>query len=117
MAQMKQQALGLDMGVPGLAGMTTALNPIGAKVWVDLMTEYAQFMTDRLNSTTALQQEMMTCRSPADVLALQSAYWRETMEQCSAEVSRYTALLMSSYGALSQDAKDGHRRGYDDVPV
>jgi len=117
MAQKKKTQPEIDFGVPGLAGMMTALNPVASKAWVDLMSESSEFVTERLNSTVTLQQKLMASRNPAEMVELQTAYIKETMEACSAEMSRYATLMMSSAGDIAKDAKTGHKRGYDDVPV
>jgi hypothetical protein len=113
----KQSAASFDAGLPGLAGMMTALNPVASKAVIDMMTHGTTFMTERVTSAMALQQDLMSCRSPVEAMELQAAFARETMTACTAEMTRAATLMSESFGAVAQDARTGHKRGYDDVPV
>lgn len=113
----KQSAAEFDAGLPGLTGMMTALNPVASKAMLDLMSQGTTFMTERVTSAITLQQDLMACRSPVEAMQLQAAFARETMTACTAEMTRCAALMTESFGAVAQDARTGHKRGYDDVPV
>ena len=106
-----------DATLPGVNGMMTALNPVAAKAVSDAMSESATFFAERLQATMTFQQNLMTCTSPSEVISAQTAYTEETLSACAEAMARFTTLMTSSVDAMAKDAKDGHRRAYNDVPV
>ena len=111
----KQPELGFE--IPAAAAAAIAINPIVAKAYVDLMSESARFMTERLQRDMDLQKEMLACKSPAALLDIQSRFFKETMAHYTEEASRYMQMISNASQDIVEDAKSGHSRGYDDVPL
>lgn len=105
----------MELPYPMTSGILSAFNPVAAGAVTEMMAESAKFMSERMNATVALQQDIMA--SPSDALALQTAYLQDTMQACTAEMTRYADLVMTSFGAIAEDARTGHKRAYNDVPV
>ncbi len=103
--------------VPEPVAAMLAINPTLSKAWVDLMSESARFMSERLARDLELQQDMLACRNPAEFLQLQTEFLTEAMEQYTKETTRYSRMMFKSLDEISKDARAGHRREYDDVPI
>lgn len=99
------------------AAAAIAVNPIAAKVYLDLASEIARFMAERLERDSELQQELLSCRSPNALLEIQSKYIRDSMEHYSEEFSRYMRMFIDAEQAVIDDAKTGHSRRYNDIPL
>ncbi|SMX25839.1 phasin family protein [Boseongicola aestuarii] len=107
----------IDFAVPLGAAAAIAINPIAAKACVDLMSESARFMAERLQRDMELQMEMLACKNPAALLDVQSRFVKETMAHYTDEASRYMQMVFDASNDIAEDAKTGHSRGYDDVPL
>ena len=117
MAKSKTKSKGASFDVPPVAAAAIAVNPIGAKAWVDLMTEGARFMTDRLKRDLELQKKMLACDSPAALLELQTEFFTDAMGQYADEASRYMQMMFKASKDIVEDAQTGHKRNYDDIPL
>ena len=117
MAKPKKDQTDSAMEVPPSVAAMMVLNPVMAKAWLDLMSEGARFMTDRLQRDMALQQRLLACREPMELMQIQSDFVKEAMEQYAEEATRYFKMVFQSADDISEDAKHGHKRAYNDVPV
>lgn len=106
-----------DIEVPAAMAAMMAINPVLSKAWMDLMTEGARFMTERLQKDMELQTRLLSCRTPADLMQVQSDFMRQAMEQYAEEASRCFKMAFKSAEDITEDAKHGHKRAYNDVPV
>ena len=84
-----------------------AFNPAAAKVWQDIMTESVRFMTERLQKDMETQKAMLSCKSPAELLQLQTEFFQDAMKDYTDEATRMLTLMSST----------GTARSYDDVPL
>ena len=50
-------------------------------------------------------------------MQIQSDFVKEAMEQYAEEATRYFKMVFQSADDISEDAKHGHKRAYNDVPV
>lgn len=108
-----------DTGVeaPAIVATMIAANPVVAKAWMDMMTESARFMTERLRTDLETQQALMACRTPADLMEVQARFMNTAMQQYAAAAARFIDMTMTATKDIAEDMKSGHSRGYDDVPV
>ncbi|MGR3511568.1 MAG: hypothetical protein ACU0GG_02300 [Paracoccaceae bacterium] len=102
---------------PAVLAGWMAVNPVAGKAWLDLMAEGTQFLTDRAARDRDFQQRLMACRSSMDVAQLQVAYMFETMDHCAAAITRSMDMMAAHASAIGADARTGHKRAYNDVPV
>ena len=107
---------GADTTSAFLASMS-ALNPVAAKAWMDFMSESARFMVDRFQQDLDTQKAMLSCKSPAELLQLQSEFYRQAIQQYTAEANRMLAIMTNATENAIDEAKSGHSRSYDDVPL
>ena len=99
-----------------LASAMAAANP-AARMWLDIMTESTRFVSERLQNDLETQRAMLRCQSPADLVQVQSEFFRKAMEQYSSEAQRLFQIMTEATGDTVKDAKTGTKRGYDDIPV
>lgn len=92
---------------PDANAAMTALNPLAAKVWQEVMTESVRFMTERLEKDMDTQKAMLGCKSPAELMQVQTEFYQEAL-------SDYTAQTTRMLGLMTQT---GSKRSYDDVPL
>jgi hypothetical protein len=116
-AKRKSEQTETTVEVPAAMAGMMAINPIAAKAWMDLMSESARFVTERLRRDMQLQKDMLACKNPSELLQIQSDFMREAMEQYAEEASRYFKMAFQSAEDIEEDVKHGHRRDYDDIPV
>lgn len=91
-----------------MADVMTAITPMAAEAWQDIMRESARFMTERLQKDLETQQAMLACKSPAELLQLQAEFYQNTLSDYSQEATRMLKLMSKAGGAS---------RGYDDIPL
>lgn len=107
----------LDPAMSGMAAAMAAMSPATMTAWFQIMQEGMRFMTDRLHSDLETQQKMLACKTPADLLEVQSDFYQKAMAQYGEETQRMVELMGKAMTATAEEAKSGHKRGYDDVPV
>lgn len=103
--------------VPPAMAMFMAANPVFAQAWMDMMAESARFVTARLQADLKTQAALMSCKSPAEVVEVQTAFLNEAMQTYAEEAARLMRMTVTASTDIAQDLKSGHSRGYDDVPV
>ncbi|MBF9058579.1 hypothetical protein HKCCSP123_05230 [Rhodobacterales bacterium HKCCSP123] len=101
---------------PAFAALMSA-NPVFAKAWLDLMSESARFLTERLHSDLETQKALMACKTPMDLMKVQAEFLNTAMQQYADEVARLMNMTVRASRDIANDLKSGHSRGYDDVPV
>lgn len=94
-----------------ILGMLSALNPAVTKAWLDLMQESARFMTTRLQHDVETQKALLACKSPSELMEVQTAFFKTA----AAQYSDYTTRLYTN--AEQTAASKPASRKYDDVPV
>ena len=107
MAKSKAQSKKTPESNP-MAEAMAAFTPKAAEVWQDIMQESARFMTERLQKDMETQKAMLACKSPVELLEVQTDFYQRTLSDYTAEVTRMLDL-MSKAGGTS--------RSYDDVPL
>ena len=72
---------------------------------------------NRLQSDFDTQKAILACKSPEELMKVQSDFIRGTMEQYSDETARLLKMMSRATEDTIDDAKSGHKRGYDNIPV
>ncbi|SIT03551.1 Phasin protein [Roseivivax lentus] len=109
--------LALGAGMPTLSAAIMAVNPAATKAWMDLMSESAQFVTTRLHEDIETQKALLACRTPADLLRLQSDYIQKAIQQYTQEAQRLSKRMSKATEDIATEMKTGHARRYDDIPL
>ena len=105
------------IGTPESTAAMMAVNPIGTSAWMGIMAESQKFLTDRLKQDLDTQQAMLACKTPADVLQVQTEFFKTAMEQYSEEATRLFKMMSDAGQDVIEDVQTGHSRKYDDVPL
>jgi hypothetical protein len=92
-------------------------NPALAKAWTEVMTESARFVSERLQHDIETQKVMMACKTPAEVMQVQSDFFRKAMQDYSEEAQRMYQIMTGAGEDALKRSKTKSKRGYDDVPV
>ena len=106
-----------DSGADMMTAGMMAINPIATSAWSDIMSESARFVTDRLQKDFETQKAIMACRTPAELLQVQSEFFKSAMEQYADEANRIFKLMSKATEDTIEETQSGHSRGYDDVPL
>jgi hypothetical protein len=108
-----------DTGFEALPAMAAlmSVNPVLAKAWMDLMSEGARFMTERLHTDLETQKAFMACKTPTEFMEVQAEFLNTAMQQYAKEATRMIDMTMKASKDIGDDLQSGHSRGYDDVPV
>lgn len=88
-----------------------------ATAWLDMMSEGARFVTDRLQQDMETQRALLACKCPEDLMRVQSEFVTTAMQQYADEATRLVRMMSEAVEDTAKDARSGHKRGYDDVPL
>lgn len=99
-----------------LASAMAAGNP-AAKLWLEIMAESTRFVSERLQNDHETQKAMLRCRNPADLVQLQSEFFRKAVEQFTSEAQRVFEIMTQASDEVARKTGTGTKRGYDDVPL
>lgn len=106
-----------DGGASAMTAAAAAFNPVAAKAWQDIMSESARFLADRLQQDLSAQRAMLACKTPNELLRVQSEFYKKAVEQYTEEFTRLSKMMHEATCATLEDARSGHSRGYDDIPI
>lgn len=101
--------------IAGLAAMLDA-NPM-AKAWMAMMSESTRFVTERLRHDMEMQQAMLACKTPADLVQLQSEFYAAAMAQYMDETAKMFHMMSQATKVTTEGMSVTSKRGFDDVPV
>ncbi len=85
-----------------------AINPVASKGWLDIMSESARFIADRLQQDLNAQKAMLACKTPAELLQVQSEFYKSAMEQYTEEYTRLYKMMSAATDDTLNDARSGH---------
>jgi hypothetical protein len=106
-----------DGGASAITAAAVAFNPVAAKAWQDIMSESARFLADRLRQDLNVQKAMLACKTPHELLFVQSEFYKKAVEQYAEGFTRLSKMMIEANRDTLEDARSGHSRGYDDVPI
>ena len=117
MGKSKKTQTSTDIDGPAMVAAMKAVNPVATKAWLEIMSESARFVTDRLQQDFDTQAAMLACKSPTELLEVQSKFFSRAMEEYSNEAARLYKLMFEAAEESIDVAQSGHSRGHDDVPL
>ena len=95
----------------------SAFTPTGTAQWIELMTESGRFIAQRLEEDLKTQQAFLGCKTPADVMQVQSNYYKTAVEQYTAQAGRIFEVISGAMGGPLASSGSMFARRYDDVPL
>ena len=117
---MTKQTKKSDAGKPDVSAFSAAMiagHPAASKLWLDIMAESTRFVSERLQNDLETQKAMLRCQTPAELMQLQSEFFRKTVEQYTAEAQRVFEIMTGATQEAVKQTRTGTKRGYDDVPL
>lgn len=106
-----------DPGTPAMTAAMQAFNPAMTQAWLDIMSDSARFLTERLHHDLDTQRAMLACKSPAELLEVQSAFFKKAMAQYTDYAKHLQGKIATVADDTMEDARSGFARSYDDVPL
>lgn len=103
-------------GTSDVATSMLAIHSATSQAWLSFMSESGRFLTERVQQNLDAQKAMMVCKSPTELLQLQAAFLKATMDQYTDHANRIQEMTKVTTVAI-KDAQSGHARSYDDVPI
>ena len=92
-------------------------NPAALEPWKNIVTQSTQFVANRLEHDLETQQALLDCRTPTELLEIQTQYFQKAMQDYTAQASRVFSLMSTTTETALKDANTAHKRAYDDVPL
>ncbi len=92
-----------------------AVTPEAMESWQEIATEWGRFVTDRLQKDIETQRAMLDCRSPSELMKVQTEFYQTAIQQYSEEAMRLMQMMSEAAGKTVTSAST--RRKYDDVPL
>ncbi len=106
-----------DPASAGVAAAMAAFNPLTTSAWSELMQENMRFLTERLEQDLETQRAMLACRTPQDLMQVQSEFLRNAFAQYTQQSQRIMQMMGGAVSATAEDAKPNKTSGDDDLPV
>lgn len=106
-----------ESGIADVTATMMAANPALAKTWATVMNESARFLSERLQEDMEAQKALLACKTPAEVVKVQSEFFRKAMVQYSDEAQRMFRIMTDATEEAVREAGTGTRREYDDIPI
>nr|WP_309503471.1 phasin family protein [uncultured Roseovarius sp.] len=100
-----------EAGGAAFAGMP------GVAEWLNIMTQSAQFVADRLQQDMETQRAFLQCRTPQDVMRLHTEFYKTAMAQYTAEATRMVKAMSEATAETTKQATKLTSRAYDDIPL
>ena len=92
-----------------------ATGTVAIQAWMDMGTEVARFLWDRVQQDIKTQQALIGCTSLQEIQKIQTAYVTVAQAQYAAEAGKMLALMGTAAAAGLAASAQGRR--YDDVPL
>ena len=105
------------IGATSMSAAMAAFNPIGIAGMLQIMNEGARFMTDRFKQDLELQQAMLRCTTPQDLINLQTEFVGHAVQQYTDEAGRLFEMTSKATEQYIAEATASHARAHNDVPV
>lgn len=99
-----------------LAAMS-AFSPAVAEAWLDMLSENTRFLTDRFREDVETQKAILACKTPAELMQVQSEFFKTAMSQYTDHAARLREAMTKASEDVIKDMRSGRSRGYDDVPL
>lgn len=106
-----------DPAGAGMAAAMAAFSPGATTAWFEIMQESMRFMTERLQEDMETQRAMLACRTPQDLMQVQSEFYKKAFAQYTEETQRIMKMMGVAAKASATEVGPKTKRDFDDVPV
>lgn len=87
------------------------------QAWMDILSDNARFMTDRLQQDMETQKALLACKTPAELLQVQTEFFKSAMAQYTEHATRMFNKVAATSQETVKSTRASQSRGYDDVPI
>ena len=115
MPKSKKQTAAKGNDNPKAPSNMIAISPEAVESWQEIATEWGRFVIDRLHKDVETQRAMLECRSPSELMKVQTEFYQTAIQQYSEETMRLMQMMSEAAGKTMSSAKTA--RKYDDVPL
>jgi hypothetical protein len=106
-----------ESSVAAMTAAMKAVSPTASHLWIDIMNESAEFIVKRLQHDVETQQAMLRCKSPTELMQLQSAFVQTAMKQYSEEAAHLFKMMTEAGAEAVKENRSAKARSYNDVPL
>jgi phasin family protein len=92
-------------------------NPKVMEAWLDLMNDSARFVADRLEKDQETQKALLNCKTPTELIEVQSKFFRDAVEQYTAQTTKIFEKMSKATKTAMDETTLKLSRSYDDVPL
>lgn len=92
-------------------------NPKVMEAWLELMNDSARFFADRLKTDQETQRSLLSCKTPTELMQIQSEFFKDAVEQYTAQTARMFEKMTEATRVTLTESTTGMKRSYDDVPL
>lgn len=117
MPKSKSKKQDADTSEMNMAQMLVGADPKFMQVWLELMNDSARFVADRLQKDQETQMALINCKTPADLVQVQSAFFKDAFEQYTEQTSHMLEKLTGVTAESLKATTWSQSRRYDDVPM
>lgn len=113
----KTKAQKADTSAMEMTQAVMAANPKVMEVWFELMNDSSRFVADRLKRDQATQKALLNCKTPAELMQVQSDFFSNAVDQYTAQTARMFGKMSVATRITLTETANVSSRGYDDVPL
>lgn len=106
-----------NIDLPAITVAMMATNPVATKGWLDIISESKRFVNNRLQENMNAQSAMLACKSPGELLQVQAEFYEIALAQYAEEFTSLYRMISTTTINTAEDARTGHARRYDDIPL
>ena len=106
-----------EIELPAITVAMMATNPVVTKGWLDIFSESARFVNDRLQQDMSAQHAILACKSPGELLQVQAKHYEIALAQYAEEFPRLYKLISTAMFDTARSTGSSHARRYDDIPL
>ena len=108
-------AVGAEKSASVGMGFPMSVGSVAVQAWMDIETEAARFVWDRMQQDIKALQAMLACTSLQEVRKIQTAFLTDAQKQYAVEQGKMVDLMRKAT-AIGL-AGSANARRYDDVPL
>ena len=106
-----------SIALPSTATAMLAVNPLVLKAWMDLTSESARFMAERLRRDMELPGDLIACKDPAELMQVQSEFFKSAIDQYLEEAVRYSQMSVAAFQSIVDEMRAAHTSEYNNIPL
>ena len=115
MPRSKEKPTAKDKTANGILTAQMLVSPQAIDAWQGIVAEWGRFVTERSQRDIETQRAMLDCRSPSELMKVQTEFYQTAVQQYSEETMRLMQMMADAARKTVYHAKTA--RKYNDVPL